>query len=321
MENSFVYTKLQLILELLSFLYAKNYYVKNNEIMEHLEINERGVRRLIEQLRGLGYHIEAKKGKDGGYKLLKGNLFIPIQLTEEYQQCFRDIQNLVRGNSNLPNYEKCLQLLEILASKTQVDIQETYSVFEGFTLSSEIRERVRNNHLLLQKAMGKDYCIIVDYQKADGNIEQGIEFEPYSFLVYKNAYYVVGYYHGDQSILRRLKLSRFLKIEILNKRFVKEVAALDQQPFSEEVFERINVKLKIKNHRLDLKEFIYGENQRIYEYDNEHYIIEVDMFGEYVVMNFIFSLGVDCEVLSPSALRNKVLLGLKQSLADYGVRE
>ena len=317
MENSFAYTKLQLILELLSFLYARNYYVKNSDIIEHLGINERGVRRLIEQLRELGYNIDAKKGRDEGYKLLKGNLFLPMQLTEEYEQCFRDIQNLVKGNSNLPNYEKCVQLLEILASKTQVEVHETYNVFEGFSLLPEIRERVRNNHLLIQKAMENDACLLMDYQKADGAIEKGIEFEPYSFLIYKNAYYVVGYYHHDHSILRRLKLSRFLKIEILAKRFVKEKTGPDQKPFSEEVFEEINVKLKIKKHRLDLKEFIYGENQKIYDYDAKHYMIETDMFGEYVVLNFVLSLGADCEVISPLRLKNKVVTELKRALYYY----
>ena len=306
MENSFAYTKLQLILEVLSFLYARNYYVKNNEIMEHLGINERAVRRLIEQLRELGYNVDSRKGKDGGYKLLKGNLFIPIQVTEEYQQCFRDIQNLVKGNSSLPNYEKCLELLEILASKIQMEINESYSVFEGFTLTSEIRERVRNNHVLIQKAMEDDYCILITYQKASGEIEEGIEFEPYDFLVYKNTYYVSGYYHHDKSVFRRLKLSRFLKISLMQKRFVKEFKSMNTQPFSEEIFESIRVKLKIKNHRIDLKEFNYGDNQVIYDDDDKHYILEVDMKGEYVINSFIFSLIDDVEVIEPISLRNRI---------------
>ena len=317
MENSFAYTKLQLILELLAFLYARNYYVKNSVIREHLGINDRAVRRLIEQLRELGYHIDAKKGIDGGYKLLKGNLFIPLQLTEEYQQCFRDVQNLVKGSSNLPNYEKCLQLLEILASKTQIEINERYRVFEEFSLNPVIRERIRMNHELLQAAMKEDHCALIHYQKANGEIEENIEFEPYEFMIYKNAYYVVGYYHHDKLVFRRLKLSRFLKIEILKKRFVKEEKKSNNQPFSKEIFEKIRVKLKIKNYRFDLKEFEYGENQEIYDYDDQHYIIEVDMYGRSIIVNFVLSLGSDCELLSPQSLKEKIVDELQISLNNY----
>lgn len=309
MENFYGYTKLQLILELLSYLYVSNYYVKNEQIAERLGINERGVRRLVEQLRELGYEVDAKKGRDGGYKLLKHNLFLPVLIDEDYRQAFQDIQAHCRGNSNLPNYEKCMSLLDILGTKSQLEISSTYQVFEGFSLLPEVKEQIEKVYQILQKAIKNRTRVKIKYKNSQGKVMEIKEFDPYQFQIYKNAYYVKGYYHNKPEQVRTLKLSRFIDVIPSNKKFVQEEdfwKKKEEKPFSSNIFTKHSMKLKIHQNRNDLKDFQYGENQIITDLDKEYFLLECDMYGDYVIINFILSLGKDCEVLEPLEIREKV---------------
>jgi predicted DNA-binding transcriptional regulator YafY len=70
------------LLDLLSLLQARATW-PGPELAERLEIDRRTLRRDIERLRRLGYPIEARRGRDGGYRLAAGSTMPPLLLDDE----------------------------------------------------------------------------------------------------------------------------------------------------------------------------------------------------------------------------------------------
>lgn len=306
MNNDYIYTKLQILLEVLAHLYYSSSYVKNHSISEKLGINSRSVRRIIEELRQLGYNIEAKMGKDGGYKLLKGNLFLPIIIEEKYRLAWNELVTHIQSSKNLANYDTIMSLIEVMSLNSQQDTNINYSFFDTFQLNPNIRQRINYTHLVFDEAIKSQKRVIVVYEDAKGNVSDEREFIPYKLQIYNRSYYIKGHYHNEKR-LRTLRLSRFIKVVLTNKKFIIENLEDNDHsiPFSSEIFKRIEVKLKVHKNRNDLKDYIYGDNQEITN-EGDYFILSCTMHGDYVVKNFVLSIGKDIEVLEPKWLRDEV---------------
>ncbi len=307
MENKFLYSKLQLILEVLAKLYASPNYVKGSEIAELLNINQRGVRRLIEELRQLGYQIEAQPGIYGGYKLLKGNLFLPLIIEEKYQVAWQELLSYVISSKDLANYTTIIELLNALSILGENPPLKIYESYQGFQLNPIIKRRIDQAYYLLETAIKKQQVVRIVYERANSNLTNQFEFVPYQLLVYNQSYYIKGHYFKEHEV-RTLKLSRIKEIVVTKKLFVFDEAFLnktDDLPFSETAFAKIAISLKINQTRADLKDYIFGENQEIIE-DETHFILNCEMYGNLVIESFVYSLGADCEVLAPLWLKEAV---------------
>ena len=71
------------------------------------------------------------------------------------------------------------------------------------------------------------------------------------------------------------------------------------------MFSKIKVVLKISNKQVDLKNYIFGDNQVITD-ENDCFILSCEMYGDLVVKNFVLSLGIDCEVIEPKWLKKEL---------------
>ncbi|MCY0989485.1 WYL domain-containing protein [Nannocystis sp. ILAH1] len=67
---------------LLSLLQARREW-SGHALAERLAVSERTVRRDVDRLRQLGYHIHATRGPDGGYRLEAGSELPPLMFDEE----------------------------------------------------------------------------------------------------------------------------------------------------------------------------------------------------------------------------------------------
>ncbi|MEV4021126.1 WYL domain-containing protein [Nonomuraea angiospora] len=69
-------------LRLLELLQARRSW-SGGELADRLGVDGRTLRRDVERLRGLGYHIEARRGPDGGYRLSTGSDLPPLVFTPD----------------------------------------------------------------------------------------------------------------------------------------------------------------------------------------------------------------------------------------------
>jgi predicted DNA-binding transcriptional regulator YafY len=70
------------LLDLLSLLQARANWT-GSELADRLEVDGRTLRRDVERLRRLGYPIEARRGREGGYRLAAGSTVPPLLLDDE----------------------------------------------------------------------------------------------------------------------------------------------------------------------------------------------------------------------------------------------
>lgn len=70
------------LLRLLSLLLARQLW-PGEMLAERLEVSPRTLRRDIDELRALGYHVQAVKGPDGGYRLTSGSELPPLLFDDE----------------------------------------------------------------------------------------------------------------------------------------------------------------------------------------------------------------------------------------------
>lgn len=70
------------MLRLLSLLQTHRYW-PGGELAERLEVSERTLRRDVDRLRELGYHVDASRGVAGGYQLRFGSAMPPLLLEDE----------------------------------------------------------------------------------------------------------------------------------------------------------------------------------------------------------------------------------------------
>lgn len=69
-------------LRLLDLLQARRHW-RGEDLADRLGVDVRTLRRDVAKLRGLGYHVEASRGTDGGYSLEAGHGMPPLLLTED----------------------------------------------------------------------------------------------------------------------------------------------------------------------------------------------------------------------------------------------
>lgn len=70
------------MLRLLSLLQAQRHW-SGAELAERLDVSERTLRRDVDRLRELGYHVDASRGVAGGYQLRFGSAMPPLLLEDE----------------------------------------------------------------------------------------------------------------------------------------------------------------------------------------------------------------------------------------------
>jgi predicted DNA-binding transcriptional regulator YafY len=69
-------------LDLLALLQSRRYW-RGTDLANRLEVSVRTLRRDVDQLRDLGYPVEARRGVDGGYQLAAGAALPPLVVDDE----------------------------------------------------------------------------------------------------------------------------------------------------------------------------------------------------------------------------------------------
>lgn len=87
-------------LRLLSLLQTRRYW-SGDELAQRLDISLRTLRRDVEQLRELGYPVQAERGVGGGYQLAAGAALPPLVLDdEEAVALVVGLQSIIRGGED-----------------------------------------------------------------------------------------------------------------------------------------------------------------------------------------------------------------------------
>ena len=141
-------------------------------------------------------------------------------------------------------------------------------------------------------------------------------------IMYNNAWFRLGFDESKGDI-RYFKLKRIQNFAVQHRKFVqlltyKESDYLDEYGMKNNG-EWYPIKLKLTgNYAMLVKERIYGKDQTIEEVDDKTTILSVKMQNSDSILKFVLGYGVDCEVLEPDWLKDKVAETIDEIYKVYG---
>ncbi|NLC54401.1 MAG: WYL domain-containing protein [Erysipelothrix sp.] len=313
-------SKLKLSYEILIFLYSKNYFTKAEELSEKFNLSNRSIRRIISDLRDLGYDIISQSGQYGGYKLNRSNIILPVTMTNLHKQAWLDIETTVKG-SDLVNKDNALQLLDIIGLQSQLKTSIDTQVFSTKKLLDNVKAKIEAVYETLTFAINNKQRVEIKYKSLNKKPQKTTwqEFRPESFQVFNGTIYVKGYYDTTSESFRTLRLSRFEAIRLINKKYSFNDnfnEDNDNSAFSRSIYKLYHVVLKIDKGNHDLMDFKYGENQINQEF-LDHFILEFDLAGDLLIKELVFSMGAYCRLLEPTSIREDIKKELKAMISKY----
>lgn len=299
-----IQSKLSLTINLLSYLYKKNYLIKSDELAKEFNLSVRTIRRLISELRDLGYDIESVSGAHGGYRLNKSNVILPVRLSDQEKEHWQVIENIIYS-SDINNKSEVLKTLNIVSIQSQLEANYIPQIYSTRTLLPEKIAHIDFVHKMLNDAMLTKRRVLIKYSSHSNNNVEWREFRPQQFQIFNNIHYIKGYYSLDSESFRTLRLSRFEDIKLSDKKYsFNENFDKDNNDsaFSQNVYKTYAVKLKIMKANHDLLDYQYGNKQEVIEFEN-YYILKFELAGDIIIKNLVQSLGVYCELLEPLSIR------------------
>ncbi len=292
-------SQLILTIDLLSYLFNKNYLVSGDELSENFNLSKRTVRRIISDLRTLGYDIESVSGRYGGYRLNKANVLLPIRLTNAEQIHWQNVVNTI-SSSDISEKNEVMSLLNTIAIQSQLESSYSPDIYTTKVLVDEVKDKINFVQKVLNESISSKQRVEIKYLNSDWR-----EFRPQQFQIFNQIPYIKGYYDSHSSSFRILRLSRFKDIRLIkakysfNENFEKDN---NKSAFSANVYKTYEVKLKLSKNDPDILDYVYGDNQKVYEYD-DHFITTFNLAGDQVIKQLVYSLGVNCELLEPLSIR------------------
>lgn len=314
------YSKLSQTINLLTFLYSQTTFIKAEDLSEKFLLSKRSIRRLISDLRDLGYDIESVSGPYGGYKLNRSQLVLPVKMTSQDKQAFMEIKNTIKG-SDLLNKEASLKLLDVIGLQSQLSTGVNTEVYFTKKLLPQKSKEIENVYQILSQALSENRRVEIKYQslsKSKVDIAWQ-EFRPEAFQVFNGVIYIKGYYSDSHDSFRTLRLSRFEDIRLSHKKYsFNENFEKDnsESAFSKAVYKLYSVKLKIFKGNHDLLDYKYGDNQVIKDC-GPYYILEFDLAGDLLIKDLVLSMGAYCQLLEPEKIRKELIKEIRTMAKHY----
>lgn len=287
----------QIALAIRMLLLLKSHRViKKQDLAQHLEISEKMVQRLRNQLQMAGYDIESISGQYGGYQL-KNSSFLPLsELTQDdlmhLKKAYPYLTSLTHPELS-PAFHEVYQ--KVIANTHDVWKSTSYTSTRRLTMSNaELEQRIS----LLQQAISQQQRVKLMYSN-----QKEYTFEPYEIFQIDIFWYVMGYLHlGD---LRTFRLNRIQSIELLPQTYLRDSSFhlethLSQQGFKIE--EPITLKGIMKN-RLYLMEIVHSDYQEFDRIDRNTFKFSIKFYNRAKAKSFILENGSDCQILEPADLK------------------
>lgn len=313
-------SQLVLTIELLTLLENNRGFIKSKDLADKFSLSQRSIRRIISDLRGLGYDIISVSGPYGGYKLNRAKTLFPVNMSPDDKRTFESIVNTIRA-SDQSNKQTALKLLDIIGYQTKLQSSINTEVYSTKKLLKSKKLEIDKFIVVLTKAIDKKQRVEIKYlslnkTKADLKWQ---EFRPEQFQLFNGINYVKGYYNTESDSFRTLRLSRFEAIRLINKKYSFNdnfEVDNDKSAFSQAIYKAYQVKLKILKGNHDILDYKYGDNQKLTTYEDYH-ILEFDLAGDLIIKELVLSMGAFCEIIKPIKLRKVISEEIKQMQSKY----
>lgn len=303
--------KYQIMIKILMLLLSRR-KVCAREIAERYEISVRSVYRYIEELCVAGIPIDMARGRYGGLTIADTyRLPVGYFTKDEYTAAV----NALTAMSSQVSDEAVLTALEKLQRQIKSERADT-SVSGGIIVDGGTwgdTKKFSDKMAVCERAVNESLCLDIDYISRSGEHSRRI-IDPHVLIFKQNVWYVYAFCHTKQSF-RTFKIGRIKSARFTGKTFEKREILREEIPLnfgyrSEELIELV---LEIDKEKLpDAEEWIGIDN---IEPRGKKFVAEVSVPDDDGLVSKILGFGGGVKVVSPAALRNKVIAAANNIIA------
>ena len=303
--------KYQIMIKILMLLLSRR-KVCAREIAERYEISVRSVYRYIEELCVAGIPIDMARGRYGGLTIADTyRLPVGYFTKDEYTAAV----NALTAMSSQVSDEAVLTALEKLQRQIKSERADT-SVSGGIIVDGGTwgdTKKFSDKMAVCERAVNESLCLDIDYISRSGEHSRRI-IDPHVLIFKQNVWYVYAFCHTKQSF-RTFKIGRIKSARFTGKTFEKREISREEIPLnfgyrSEELIELV---LEIDKEKLpDAEEWIGIDN---IEPRGKKFVAEVSVPDDDGLVSKILGFGGGVKVVSPAALRNKVIAAANNIIA------
>lgn len=303
--------KYQIMIKILMLLLSRR-KVCAREIAERYEISVRSVYRYIEELCVAGIPIDVARGRYGGLTIADTyRLPVGYFTKDEYTAAV----NALTAMSSQVSDEAVLTALEKLQRQIKSERADT-SVSGGIIVDGGTwgdTKKFSDKMAVCERAVNESLCLDIDYISRSGEHSRRI-IDPHVLIFKQNVWYVYAFCHTKQSF-RTFKIGRIKSARFTGKTFEKREISREEIPLnfgyrSEELIELV---LEIDKEKLpDAEEWIGIDN---IEPRGKKFIAEVSVPDDDGLVSKILGFGGGVKVVSPAALREKVIAAANNIIA------
>jgi predicted DNA-binding transcriptional regulator YafY len=226
------------LLELLSLFQARRDW-QGDELADRLGVTPRTIRRDVERLRGLGYPVESRTGRAGGYRLRAGTAMPPLLLDDDEAIAIAVGLGTAARASVTGIEESAIRALVKLEQVLPAHLRRRVRALGSATVAPPVAgPTVDPRHLTVIAAACRDSeCLRFAYRSRDGT-ESRREVEPHSLVNLGRRWYLVAWDRRRED-WRTFRIDRLTRPASSGVRFLpRELPARDAAAYVEQRMSR-----------------------------------------------------------------------------------
>jgi predicted DNA-binding transcriptional regulator YafY len=276
------------------------------ELAESLGVDPRSIRRDVERLRGIGYHIEGTPGAAGGYRLTGGNDVPPMLFEDDEAMAIAVVLGLSAGAA-VPGVERgTLSALSKLDRLLPPRLRAQLTALRAATVSLVASTEVVSTESLIGLAQACDNHLLASfaYCAYDGRLSDR-RVEPHRLVATDRRWYLVAY-DLDRLDWRTFRVDRTSEVSVVGHTFVPRpladpagmvAAGISTRPYEHRALVRIETTVEEAARRISPYEGIVGSS------DEHGTTVELGADNFDWLAGYLVGLGFAFEVIEPVALR------------------
>lgn len=284
--------------------------------------------------------INKLKSNSSSFAELQKHLQYQSQFEEEnYELSIRTFQRDIAEIKSLFDieikYNRSEAVYEIIDNQNQIHnerLLEAFTILDTLKLAQQFEEEILfeqrkslglENAFILLHAIKNNFEIIFEHKKYWDDFQTKKTVQPYVLKEAKNRWYLIGLDTKNNQI-RTFGLDRISNIEVTKITFDKPPKSFIQNKLNNSfgvIFEENQpqkVVLQFSSFQANfIKALPLHHSQKIVSENQEHTIIELQIYPTYDFIMEILSMGKEVKVLEPQNLKKEVIVILKKSLNNY----
>lgn len=287
--------------------------VTGNELAEHFEVSLRTIYRDIDKICEAGVPIASTGGKGGGYYIMENynldNLFLD---KKEIQALMPVMDNLSFLFGRNQKFNDMILKFKNVYEKGNLENNRLRINMSHFSMENELKEAL----FLIDKAIEDSRLLEFDYINRRIECSKRIA-EPIQIEFICGEWYLVAFCR-NRNDYRKFKLVRIRNLKLGDVFLKRNISNEGLRKIFAEGYNEKSIKVTLKfTSRIgeQLSEYFDKESIRLEEDGN--FIVEGFFPYEEGLIKHILSFVKDCEVLSPSYLREETEGYIKEMLLRY----